>query len=240
MQDYPAAHSMDTDWFAVDVEGNLGFFSSSEGGAVPHNAHGMYLEEFISELPTDERGILHLAIDGKVVADEADLDGLWESIHFGRTIHDVLLVLASEDVIEELMPYVKWRFSGVEVVVFVQECADNKVQRLIESGKILRGKPWFEPFSNAGVLGLFPYYCNCQFAIPYEQLDRPIAPLKFDSLSSEFQQKIAPVRFDSLRFSEAKEIQPIEHIRCNTWGGTQWWLDTQGQEHETHPDYNSY
>ena len=34
-QDYPAAHSMDTEWFAVDADGNIGFFDSSEGGAVP-------------------------------------------------------------------------------------------------------------------------------------------------------------------------------------------------------------
>ncbi|NEO84752.1 MAG: hypothetical protein F6J87_10930 [Spirulina sp. SIO3F2] len=35
VQDYPAAHSMDTDWFAVDAEGNIGYFCSAEGGAVP-------------------------------------------------------------------------------------------------------------------------------------------------------------------------------------------------------------
>jgi|GEM_PF-2515239 len=35
MQDYPAAHSMDTHWFAVDADGNIGYFDSSEGGAVP-------------------------------------------------------------------------------------------------------------------------------------------------------------------------------------------------------------
>ncbi|MGP1384908.1 MAG: hypothetical protein ACTS2F_15180 [Thainema sp.] len=35
MCDYPAAHSMDTEWFAVDADGNIGLFDSSEGGAVP-------------------------------------------------------------------------------------------------------------------------------------------------------------------------------------------------------------
>lgn len=34
-QDYPAAHSMDTDWFAVDQEGNIGLFRTSEDGALP-------------------------------------------------------------------------------------------------------------------------------------------------------------------------------------------------------------
>jgi hypothetical protein len=36
--DYPAAHSMDTTWFAVDRDGHVAVFESSEGGAVPENA----------------------------------------------------------------------------------------------------------------------------------------------------------------------------------------------------------
>ena len=33
--DYPAAHSMDTDWFAVDKDGHVAVFASGEAGAVP-------------------------------------------------------------------------------------------------------------------------------------------------------------------------------------------------------------
>ena len=33
--DYPAAHSMDTTWFAVDADGHLAVFDSGEDGAVP-------------------------------------------------------------------------------------------------------------------------------------------------------------------------------------------------------------
>jgi hypothetical protein len=36
--DYPAAHSMDTTWFAVDKDGHVAAFESSEGGAVPEGA----------------------------------------------------------------------------------------------------------------------------------------------------------------------------------------------------------
>ncbi len=44
MQDYPAAHSMDTHWFAIDAEGNIGYFDSSEGGAVPETWKRTWLE----------------------------------------------------------------------------------------------------------------------------------------------------------------------------------------------------
>src|SRR4051794_40197499 len=36
--DYPAAHSMDTGWFAVDRDGHVAYFYSREAGAVPAEA----------------------------------------------------------------------------------------------------------------------------------------------------------------------------------------------------------
>ncbi|WP_144054064.1 hypothetical protein [Baaleninema simplex] len=38
MKDFPAAHSMDTQWFAVDADGHIGCFDSGEGGAIPKPA----------------------------------------------------------------------------------------------------------------------------------------------------------------------------------------------------------
>jgi hypothetical protein len=35
MRDYPAAHSMDSTWFAVDANGELAFFDTGEGGCLP-------------------------------------------------------------------------------------------------------------------------------------------------------------------------------------------------------------
>ena len=35
MTDYPAAHSMDSTWFAVDADGNIAVFDTGEGGCVP-------------------------------------------------------------------------------------------------------------------------------------------------------------------------------------------------------------
>src|SRR5437016_3022820 len=36
--DYPASHSMDTQWFAVDRDGHVASFYSGEAGAVPKQA----------------------------------------------------------------------------------------------------------------------------------------------------------------------------------------------------------
>jgi hypothetical protein len=39
VQDFPAAHSMDTEWFAVDHDGRVGVFYSGENGLVPQGVH---------------------------------------------------------------------------------------------------------------------------------------------------------------------------------------------------------
>ena len=41
LPDYPAAHSMDTTWFAVDRNGEVGFFDSGEPGVVPVDWYAM-------------------------------------------------------------------------------------------------------------------------------------------------------------------------------------------------------
>jgi hypothetical protein len=47
--DFPAAHSMDTHWFAVDRDGHVACFDSGESGAVPTQA-------------LDETGGVHLLL----------------------------------------------------------------------------------------------------------------------------------------------------------------------------------
>ena len=37
MTDYPAAHSMDTSWYAVDAAGHVALFESGENGHAPHS-----------------------------------------------------------------------------------------------------------------------------------------------------------------------------------------------------------
>jgi|SRR5262245_50310051 len=39
-RDYPAAHSMDTHWYTVDVKGNVAIFDAGSSGPVPKKARG--------------------------------------------------------------------------------------------------------------------------------------------------------------------------------------------------------
>ncbi len=39
MHDFPATHSVDTDWFAIDKEGNIAIFDADHDGTVPELYH---------------------------------------------------------------------------------------------------------------------------------------------------------------------------------------------------------
>lgn len=56
--DYPAAHSMDTDWFAIDDAGEVAYMESFETGPVPNDAarQTSYWDLF-HHLPKDECGV---------------------------------------------------------------------------------------------------------------------------------------------------------------------------------------
>jgi hypothetical protein len=66
--DYPAAHSMDTNWFAVDADGRVGLFQAGSDGAYPSNA---CLGGDVHHAPgPDEEDILRRLLD---LQQEADL-----------------------------------------------------------------------------------------------------------------------------------------------------------------------
>jgi len=48
--DFPAAHSMDTNWFAVDKDGQVAFFVSDENGSVPNGASEVDVEGLLRAL----------------------------------------------------------------------------------------------------------------------------------------------------------------------------------------------
>ena len=49
--DYPAAHSMDTHWFAIDKDGQVGLFFTAETGYLPNEAVNVEAPDLI-ELAT--------------------------------------------------------------------------------------------------------------------------------------------------------------------------------------------
>jgi hypothetical protein len=54
--DFPAAHSMDTTWFAVDRDGHVACFESGEDGAVPATVQGQIDLETLARLMSAASG----------------------------------------------------------------------------------------------------------------------------------------------------------------------------------------
>jgi hypothetical protein len=50
--DYPAAHSMDSVWFAVDADGHVAAFTTGEDGHIPSEGNGGYGWEVLKEMGT--------------------------------------------------------------------------------------------------------------------------------------------------------------------------------------------
>ena len=66
-----AAHSMDTDWYAVDRHGHVARLSSGEEGSVPLTAHRQYWMELYKDLATARLATL---LPSPVFAEEAALE----------------------------------------------------------------------------------------------------------------------------------------------------------------------
>lgn len=65
----------------------------------------------------------------------------------------------------------------------------------------------------------------------------PIYPLNVNDLPEKLQDVLTWNWLDRVKFPESRKVQPIEHLPCDTWGGTKWWMDTQGNDREGHPEY---
>ena len=80
-QGYPAAHSMDTEWFGVDDDGHVALFASHDNGAVPHEVtrHGSQaVERLLGMLPVDEDGLAVLDVDPSDWRGELTDQRAWE------------------------------------------------------------------------------------------------------------------------------------------------------------------
>ncbi|AFY54622.1 hypothetical protein Riv7116_2090 [Rivularia sp. PCC 7116] len=239
MSDFPAAHSMDTDWFAVDADGNVGIFNSSEGGAVP-NFNGDFfratriddVEDFCKLLPSDEKGIIHLNTEAQSLIQYIIIGTIPKSIYDDYS-YEMLMIISSEEVIDKLKNSDNFilRFAGEPVIIYVNQVSNEIINSMFSSGEIL-GATEFELFMHPHCLGLFFYDNYGQVPIPYEREGVPATPLKVEDLSEELQQALSKSNFEKIRFTETEIIQPIEYTACNTWDDNGFWVDSRGNERQ--------
>jgi hypothetical protein len=225
MEEYSAAHSMDTFWYAVDGAGHVGYFSTGEGGAFPDKANDDAREEVWQHVLEprpgagsryDLRGFLNPPPRQDVERHACRARG-WDG--------EVLMFLASLDPVKgqiaagQAIPV----NAGPEAAVVFRYLAYNVARRLHKKGSCL-GCFFLEQYAEGGLervtqAGLH-VYCHPTYYYSgrsrdcvtglYGRVAVPTRSLHVDQLPPQVRRVVSRVRMDDICFSETPHIQPCE------------------------------
>jgi hypothetical protein len=221
--DFPAAHSMDTTWFAVDRDGHVAAFETGEAGAVPAAAN----------VGEDDYAILDEVREGQSTgAPVLDLEG-WKhkdsSEHVkpapGMTPERLLIFVRSREDLDASFGEVREVPATTGVAVIADRVTDAALEALHARGACLGCFAYYvddESPANPAEFGLFHYEAtDSGMAGPYALVRRPQRPLSIDAVPASVKEKA--VLFDG-RFGETLWFQPAEFWRCDSWNDA--WLGT--------------
>jgi hypothetical protein len=222
--DYPASHSMDTSWFAVDADGHVGLFHSGEAGAVPRRAT---TESYQSSLIARLREVVPA---GAVLYDPLGRTQPGPRGHPLRAWianYPILLFLSSLEPVRDLLAAQR----AIEVAatqgkaVVLPRVSEEELERLhklpeCRGSCIISFDPEEPVPASEAQLGLFRYGHLTENWIsgPYGREVVPAVPLHVDQLPPDLRQRLGELRLDRVRFTEAPYIQPVEHVECESWG----------------------
>jgi hypothetical protein len=231
--DYPAAHSMDTEWYAVDADGHVGVFSSGEEGAVPESAGTDH------EIPRDLKDALPespfrlmdwLGEDRQ--EHHIELPSRERKKGLGRTL---MFLVSLDPVRDKLDRYqVQYAPASEGVAVLFHNLPVETAWTLHESGACFGCFPWFPDKDYYDLsddrprrLGLFQYdHHDPGLAGPYERGQAPDQPIKVDQIPPDLRALVSRLRLAEVRFAEAEKIQPAGLVPCSSWGDA--YLDLDG------------
>lgn len=260
MTDFPAAHSMDTTWFAIDADGYVGIFDTSQDGAIPedltpfHPDSIEFQSDFLELLAADNGKLIdRSAVDIDFILENAtrknlkvaisELDRLNKRTGQNFLLHSLFLVALNSDIVSQLQqqsPLVIELFRHENyTVLYTNQCNLKWLKNTVESGLIIAGNRGRFLEYTLNLLGWYVYKIDSSCPTPYERQRLPIKPIHLQDLPAEVIQRIRVTELPNLRFAETEAIQPIEHMPCHTWHMTDCWEGTDGEWHEGFPDYSA-
>jgi hypothetical protein len=261
MQDFPAAHSMDTTWFAIDADGCVARFTTNEGGAVPKefpetkNENTEKKNDLVRFLTKESRGIIQQIqplniqtvleyVNANSLEDIQDricrFEGMArlnpQSRSWYDDIEELILILSREQAIQDLKLQSRriLRFADERIIVHVDKCDREWLKRSIESGLVLAARDEYLT-NNLSWLGLYEYNAWGN-SVPYQRSYLLKEPIHLKNLPPEVADSISYVSL-SVRFSENEFVQPIEHMPCDVWDKKGGWVDTDDIFRERFPVY---
>jgi hypothetical protein len=237
--DFPAGHSMDTNWFAVDKDGNIAVFDSGEEGAVPIELETQifWLELFEKYTKPVTPLLKQLYLDGKMIENllqKCDVSTLQKIISDEYAV-DGCIVLLNEGK--------KWEDLGFEKVLLEIKNFDDTILclskniplYLISDISDIR-KEFIDAIKNNIIakacnfdtstdstsegmkdLGIF-FYAHDNYdwrTKPYYKVHAPEIPLKAIQIAPDLADKIP--HFKDMSFDNQYWIQPMEFFSCNSF-----------------------
>lgn len=228
----PAAHSMDTTWFAVDADGHVGMFESGEAGAVPlaaatslgesdtNRIDGFVIEALCVariaakggvELPRDEPESLGRMV---VVLDDTQREATYRERGKPGSFESALRP-DERAVLRESRP---------RVLMTTRKIVDDRLALLADDPEV-RGvlgeydlHTWIEEHDETGV---FLWSQDDYEAVGhYQRHAAPADPIRLDELPTPERDAISKLRLD-VRFAQATDVQLADHLARDevaTWG----------------------
>jgi hypothetical protein len=215
-----AAHSMDTDWYAVDRHGHVAQLSSGEEGAVPWEAHRQYWAELYEDLAIARIEVLLAAapVEGRQILALGDpaprprtlspheLPFLWNGVL--RFSDRAYLELFRD----EHYP-AGWRVIDAHTVA-VTDVPRPGFLDYWDAGAISRAYVTGRQLSPRSI-GLFEYACS--FSGPYRRTAVPADPMLVEDLPEPLRGKLGALEISKLSFNVATELDPEPMFRCHTY-----------------------
>jgi hypothetical protein len=226
--DFPAAHSMDTDWFAVDRNGHVAHFDTGTDGAAPVDTG--YSGGDVFEV---EDGVRGLAPAGEAVWDPEGLRNNAWTPHAGLKLpQERLLVLLRTAADGAALPWPDGArplraLAGAALLVPAMPAPLAKALHgdglcqgcMLPPSRFLDGHRM-----DLAALGFFAYDAfGLAIAGPYGRQRVPLRPRTVADLPPDVRALVGKNVFPSLCFQEQARIQPVAHFPCRTWTGL--WLD---------------
>jgi hypothetical protein len=240
--DFPAGHSMDTNWFAVDKNGNIGFFNSDQEGTCPIQVEiqTSWDELFYKYTIPITKGLKQLFLDKntiqqllkrcttdtlkEILKNEYSFDGYILLLTEGKTWED----LHFKDYFAKSKDDCALLLSPIIPIYLIYDSYNiyDKLVASVENGIISKACEFtmYEDEGNenritVSELGIFTYnHETLDYSEePYIREYFPNIPLNIDQFSKEKANEIPT--FAEIAFGEQQSIHPMEFFSCRSFGG---------------------